>query len=310
MFLFDAKIKAFSKALWCARQKDMQADSGGGLVFSNYQHSCWILFPRQNFYVEKIITLQRVSALNLVAFQSSSNKLWLKYSLTKMGIKQTTPKPTNCRWSNSKDNAFKRFHFELCSGSHASFPSDILIIKTSIDVISTATTNIPRIFWAKFIQTSCLNHCFGSLFFHDFQLCTEKELWMAWDWAFPSSIWKAVLGSHILTIRNEIKLLLQLPTPGHRSFHPSPSSCPSCSRLTLSLTLGWHYTGFVFASLTFWKVEGLPLCLKTSKSSLRAKVRHKSKAWTRSCCEASSSLHKSAAAAVIHNHANKQLLTH
>lgn len=52
MFLFDAKIKAFSKALWCARQKDMQADSEGGLVFSNYQHSFWILLPRQNFNVK------------------------------------------------------------------------------------------------------------------------------------------------------------------------------------------------------------------------------------------------------------------
>lgn len=219
-FLFDAKIKAFSKALWCARQKDMQADSGGGLFFSNYQHSCWILFPRQNFYVEKIITLQSVSALNLVAFQLSSNKLWLKYSLTKTGIKQTTPKPTNCRWSNSKDNAFKRFHFELCSGSHTSFPSDILIIKTSSDVISTVTTNIPRIFWAKFIQTSCLNHCFGSLFFHDFQLCTEKELWTAWDWAFPSSIWKASAWEPHIDYQKQNQAVPPAPNP--RSLLLSP----------------------------------------------------------------------------------------
>lgn len=50
-FLFDAKIKAFSKALWCARQKDMQADSGGGLSFSNYQHSL-NLTPQTEFLCE------------------------------------------------------------------------------------------------------------------------------------------------------------------------------------------------------------------------------------------------------------------
>lgn len=49
--LFDAKIKAFSKALSCARQKDVQADSGGGLGFSNYQHSL-NLTPQTEFLCE------------------------------------------------------------------------------------------------------------------------------------------------------------------------------------------------------------------------------------------------------------------
>lgn len=62
-----------------------------------------------------------------------------------------------------------------------------------------------------------------------------------------------MLGSHTLTIRNGIKLLLQLLTPPC-SFHPSPSSCPSCSRLTLSLILGWYNMGLVFVTEKFLKL--------------------------------------------------------
>lgn len=174
-----------------------------------------------------------------------------------MGIKQIIPKSTNCRWSDSKDiQAFKRFHFDLFSGSHASFPSSILIIKTSSDVISTATTNIPRIFELNLsrllVWITALVRYFSMIFsYAQKRSCGQPgtELSPAY-----SEMPTFMLGSHILTIRNEIKLLLQLPTPGPCSFHPLPFSRPFCSRPALSLTLGWHNMGLVFVAKEFLKL--------------------------------------------------------
>lgn len=174
-----------------------------------------------------------------------------------MGIKQITPKPTNCRWGNSKDiHTFKRFHFELFSGSHASFPSDILIIKTSSDVISTVTTNIPRIFELNLSRLLVWITALVLNFSMIFNYAQKRDCGKPGTELFPavSEMPTFMLGSHILTIRNKIKMLLQLPTPGLSSFHPSPSSCPSCSRLTLSFTLGWHNKGLDFADEKFPKL--------------------------------------------------------
>lgn len=174
-----------------------------------------------------------------------------------MGIKQITPIPTNCRSSNSKDiHVFKRFCFELFLGSHASFPSDILIIKTSGDVISTATTNIPRIFELNLssllVWITALVRYFSTIFnYAQKRSCGQPRTEL-----FPAvyEMSTFMLGRHILTIRNEIQLFLQLPTPGPCSFHPLPSSHPSCSRLTLSLTLRWHNMELVFATENFLKL--------------------------------------------------------
>lgn len=65
-----------------------------------------------------------------------------------------------------------------------------------------------------------MSHCFGSLFFHNFQLCTERS------WGQPGTEFSPAVsemptlmpGSHTLTIREEMKLFLQLPAPGSCSF--------------------------------------------------------------------------------------------
>lgn len=81
-----------------------------------------------------------------------------------------------------------------------------------------------------------MSHYFGLLFFHDFQLCTERS------WGQPGTEFSPAVpempafmpGSHILTIREKMKLLLQLPAPG-------PCSFPLASFLPLFL---WHTDPF------------------------------------------------------------------